>query len=68
MFSCSFLSSRLVHEAVVVGVVMSSIYSLSEGRRKSKLSCCPPTTHLEARDGAACHDANLQALPRGGKL
>ena len=49
MFSSSFPSSFLVHGAVVVRVVMSSIKALRGGRRVPKLSRCPPTTHFDAR-------------------
>ncbi len=48
MFSCSFPSSRLVHPAVVVRMVMSSMYARIGGRRIPFLVRSPPTTHLEA--------------------
>lgn len=48
MFFCSFPSSRLVHAAVVVRVVKSSMYARIGGRRIPFLVLSPPTTHLEA--------------------
>ncbi|KAG1935077.1 serine/threonine-protein kinase BRSK2 [Pimephales promelas] len=39
----------LVHGAVVVSAVMSSIKTLRGGRCVPELSCCPPTTHFDAR-------------------
>lgn len=48
MFSCSFPSSYLVDAAVVVSVVMLSMYALIGGRRSPALVRSPPTTHFEA--------------------
>ncbi len=48
MFSCSFPSSRLVLAAVVVRVVMSSMYAWIGGRWIQFLVRSPPSTHLEA--------------------
>ena len=74
MLSCSFASSRLVHAAVVVSVVMSSMYVRIGGRRSPSLVLSPPTTrcpdddfhgHSEGqrRNCTACHYAYFQALP-----
>ena len=49
MFSCNFLSSRLVQGMVEVRVVISSMYALMGGSRRPGVSCSPPTTHRDAR-------------------
>lgn len=47
MFSYSFESRRLVHAAVVVSVVMSSMYARIGGSRSPFFVRSPPITHLE---------------------
>lgn len=47
MFSWSFSRRRLVHGAVVVMVVRSSIKALMDGRQLPGVRCSPPTTHFD---------------------
>lgn len=78
MFSCSFESRRLVHAAVMVSVVMSSMYAWIGGSQSPFLVRSPPTTHLEALMmtsmaidkawGEIVQPAYVQTLPHGSEI
>ncbi|KAL7827967.1 hypothetical protein AOLI_G00311190 [Acnodon oligacanthus] len=69
MFSCSFPSSRLVQAAVVVRVVMSSMYARIGGSWIPFLVRSPPTTHLDAlmMNSKAIMKAK-EGIGRGGRV